>query len=51
MIKGEVIRYVSLCSQEKGFDKAWNRFAETLRERGYTAKQLEEASAFRAPLT
>jgi len=43
MIKGEVIRYISLCSQEKGFDEAWNRFAEALRERGYTAKQSEKA--------
>jgi len=43
MIKGEVIRYVSLCSQEKGFDKAWNRFAKALRGRRHTAKQLEKA--------
>ena len=43
MIKGEVISYISLCSQEKGFDKAWNRFAKASRERGCTAKQLEKA--------
>jgi len=44
LIKGEVIRYISLCLQEKGFNKAWNRFAKALRERGYTAQQLGKAS-------
>ena len=29
--------------QEKGFNKAWNRFAKALRDRGYTVKQLEKA--------
>jgi len=44
MIKGEVIRYISLCSQKTGFDKAWNRFAKALKGRGYTARQLKKAS-------
>jgi len=43
MIKGEVIRYISLCSQEKGFDKAWNRFTKALNGREYTAQQLKKA--------
>jgi hypothetical protein len=43
MIKGEVIRYISLCSQKTGFDKAWNRFAKALKGRGYTARQLKKA--------
>jgi len=44
MIKGEVIRYmISMCSPEKEFDKAWNRFAKALNGRGYTAQQLKKA--------
>jgi hypothetical protein len=37
VINGEVIRYISLCLEETGFDKAWNRFAKALRRRVYTA--------------
>jgi len=44
MIKGEVIRYISLCSQGKGFKKVWNRFAKALNGRGYIAQQLGNAT-------
>jgi len=42
MNKEEVIRYISLCSREKEFEKAWNRFAKALNGREYTAKQLKK---------
>ena len=42
MIKGEMIEYSSLCPQEKGFVKAWNRFAKALNGREYTAQQLKK---------
>jgi len=43
IIKGRVIRYISSCSQEKGFDKARNRFAKALRGRGYYSTAIRKS--------
>ena len=39
MIKGEWIRFLTLCSDEQAFDEAWRRFAAPLATRGYLPAQ------------
>jgi len=43
MIKGEIIKYISLCSSEQEFNKAWKRFTMALRSRGYNKRQRDKA--------
>jgi hypothetical protein len=41
LIKGEVIRYLTLCTSEARFDKAWSRFKNALKSRGYSESFIE----------
>ena len=43
MMKGECIRYLTRCSTEKKFDRAWNRFEKALIGRGYKKKEISKA--------
>ena len=43
VVKGELIRYLTPCSSEERFEKAWARFRTALVERGYTGGQLQLA--------
>ena len=43
VVKGELIRYLTRCSTEERFEKAWERFRAALLTRGYTGGQLQKA--------
>ena len=43
VVKRELIRYLTRCSSEERFEKAWARFRTALVERGYTGGQLQLA--------
>jgi len=43
VVKGELIRYLTSCSPEECFEKAWARFRTALLEKGYTGGQLQQA--------
>ena len=43
MVRGELCRYLTRCSKEEYFEKAWERFKTALKTRGYPSHWLEGA--------
>ena len=43
VVKGELIRYLTRCTTEQRFERAWTRFRSALLERSYTERQLDGA--------
>ena len=43
LVRGELIRYLRLCSTENTFQKAWRRFRGHLEQRGYPSRWQEKA--------
>jgi len=40
ILKGEFLRFLTLCSTEKDFDKACDRYDKALQTRGYSAHEV-----------
>ena len=40
ILKGEFLRFITLCSTEKDFDKAFDRYDKALQTRGYSAHEV-----------
>ncbi len=40
ILKGEFLRFITLCSTEKDFDKAFDRYDKALQTRGYSAHDV-----------
>jgi hypothetical protein len=45
ILKGEFLRFITLCSTEKDFDKACVRYDKALQTRGYTSNGSEGMGA------
>ena len=43
MVRGELCRYLTRCSKEEHFEKAWERFKTALKTRGYPSHWLDRA--------
>ena len=43
LVRGELVRYLRLCSTESMFEKAWQRFRGHLEQRGYPSGWLKRA--------
>ena len=42
ILKGEFLRFVTLCSTEKEYDKACDRYSKALQTRGYSANDVDK---------
>jgi hypothetical protein len=40
MVKGEAVRYLIICSTEERFKRAWNRYEQSMGNRGYSKEWL-----------
>ncbi len=41
VIRGEYLRYLTLCSTEEGYNEACERLRKTLETRGYNKKEIQ----------
>ena len=42
ILKGEFLRFITLCSTEKEYDKACERYSKALQTRGYSANDVDK---------